>query len=58
VPLTYAFNGARDALFNGSGWGADVLVLLAWAVVLWPLALVLFGRSLAYAKRVGSLAQY
>jgi ABC-2 type transport system permease protein len=58
VPLTYAFNGARDALFNGSGWGTDVLVLLAWAVALWPVALVLFARGLAYAKRAGSLAQY
>jgi ABC-type uncharacterized transport system permease subunit len=58
VPLTYAFNGARDALFTGSGWGTDVLVLAAWAIVLWPLSLSLFWHALAYAKRVGSLAQY
>jgi ABC-2 type transport system permease protein len=58
VPLTYAFNGARDAIFSGSGWGTDALVLLAWAAALWPLALSLFAGALGYAKRVGSLAQY
>lgn len=58
VPLTYAFNGARDALFTGSGWETDLLVLLAWAAVLWPVALLVFARAFTYSKRAGSLAQY
>jgi len=58
LPLRFAFDGARSALFSGSGWGTDLLVLLVWAAVLWPLALFLFGRAFSFSKRAGSLAQY
>lgn len=58
VPITYAFEGARDALFTGSGWETDVLVLLAWSAVLWPLSLLLFARGFEHAKRAGTVAQY
>lgn len=58
VPLRYAFDGARHALFLGSDWGTDVLVLALWALALWPLALMLFSRALASAKRSGSLGKY
>lgn len=58
VPLTYAFDGVRDAMFVGSGWEGDVVALALWAVVLWPLGLAAFAGGLAYAKRAGSLAQY
>ena len=58
VPLTYAFDGVRAALFEGSGWESDVLALGLWALVLWPLGLAAFAGALAYAKRAGSLAQY
>jgi ABC-2 type transport system permease protein len=58
VPLTYAFDGARDAFFAGSGWGFDVLVLTAWAVLLWPIAVFLLGRASAFARRAGSLSEY
>jgi ABC-2 type transport system permease protein len=58
MPIKYAFDGARDALFGGQSWETDALVLAAWAVVLWPLAIVLFDRAGAFAKRKGSLSQY
>ena len=58
IPLRYAFDGARKALFEGSGWGTDVLVLLLFAVVLWPLSVFLFGKAGALARRAGSLAEY
>jgi ABC-2 type transport system permease protein len=58
VPLTYAFDGARDALFAGSGWEGDVLVLVAAAVVLWPVAVLLFSLAAAWARRAGSLSEY
>ena len=58
LPLRYAFDGARDALFTGGGWETDALVLLVWALVLWPVALFAFERSCAYARRTGSLSEY
>jgi ABC-2 type transport system permease protein len=58
VPLLYAFDGARDALFAGSGWETDCVALALWALILWPLALFLFDRAGAYARRAGSLSEY
>ena len=58
VPLLYAFDGARDALFAGSGWESDAAVLALWALVLWPMALFAFDRAGAYARRAGSLSEY
>ena len=58
IPLRYAFDGARQALFEGSGWGTDVLVLALFAVVLWPLSVFLFSKAGAWARRAGSLAEY
>src|SRR5262249_20827312 len=42
IPLKYAFDGARQALFVGSGWEGDVLILVVAAVLLWPLSVFLF----------------
>jgi ABC-2 type transport system permease protein len=58
VPLRYAFDGARDAIFAGTGWATDVLALLVWSLVLWPVAIVAFVASLSRAKAGGTLAQY
>ncbi len=58
LPLRYALDGTRDALFTGSGWETDALVLLVWGLVLWPVALISFERSAVYARRVGSLSEY
>lgn len=58
IPLRYAFDGARQALFEGSGWQTDVLVLLLFAVVLWPISVVLFSKAGAWARRAGTLAEY
>ena len=58
IPLRYAFDGARQALFAGTGWEGDVLALVAFAVVLWPLSVLLFGRAGAWARRAGSLSEY
>jgi ABC-2 type transport system permease protein len=58
VPITYAFDGARAAVFTGTGWANDLAALLAWSVVLWPLSVLAFARALAHSKRAGTLAQY
>lgn len=58
VPLRLAFDGARQALFQGSGWVPEALGLAAFAVAGIPVALWLFGRALEAARRNGSLGQY
>ncbi len=58
VPLRYAFDGARDAVFVGNGWGRDVLVLIGAAAILWPTALVVFSMALASARRRATLAEF
>jgi ABC-2 type transport system permease protein len=58
MPLRFAFDGVRDALFQGSGWGSDALVLTGFGVVGIPLAVWVFGRALGAARRAGSIGQY
>jgi ABC-2 type transport system permease protein len=58
VPPRFAFDGFRDALYEGSGWESDALVLLAFTVVTLPTAVWLFGRALDHTRRSGTLAQY
>lgn len=58
LPTRFAFDGVRDAIFSGEGWGLDALVLLAVAGAGIPLAARLFGLALESAQRAGSLAEY
>ena len=58
IPTRFAFEGVRAAIFRGEGWLEPLLKLLAFGVVALPIAVFLFDRALAYAKRSGSLAQY
>jgi len=58
VPTRFAFDGARSAIFSGSGWGADVAYLVLFAAAVLPLSLLLFRQALAVARRTGSLGQY
>jgi len=58
LPLRFAFDGARDALFTGEGWGPDALALAAFAAVGLPLAVWLFSRALHAARKAGSLGEY
>ena len=58
MPLRFAFDGARDALFLGSGWVSDAIGLAAFALIALPVALWLFGRAVDAARRNGSLGQY
>ena len=58
VPPRFAFDGLRHALYRGSGWEGDALVLAGFAAVTLPVAVWLFARALRYARRSGSLAQY
>lgn len=58
VPTRLAFDAVRAALYRGEGWIEPTLGLLAFAVVLMPIALWVFGRALATSRRRGSIAQY
>lgn len=58
VPLRFAYDGARNALFRGEGWGEDLLVLALFAAVAVPTSIWIFGKAIALAARHGSLAQY
>ncbi|HYP48843.1 MAG TPA: ABC transporter permease [Thermoleophilaceae bacterium] len=58
LPLRFAFDGVRDALFTGEGWSGDALALGAFTVLGLPLAVFLFGRALDAARRAGSLGEY
>jgi ABC-2 type transport system permease protein len=61
LPLTYALHGMRLAVLNGASWGeltADILALLAFCVVLFPLSLWLFRAAVERARAEGSLAHY
>jgi ABC-2 type transport system permease protein len=58
LPTRFIFDGVRSALFAGTGWGEDALVLLGYSVIGLPLALWAFTRAINYARRRGSLAEY
>ena len=61
LPLTYALDGMRLALLRGYSLYEvrfDLLVLLAFTLVLTPLALLVFRQALRRAKIEGSLTQY
>lgn len=58
LPLRFAFDGVREALFLGAGWGPDALALVAFALVGLPLAVLAFRRALTIARDAGTLAQY
>ncbi len=61
LPLTYALDGMRLAMLKGYSLyeiRLDLLVLLAFTLVLTPLALFVFRQALRRAKIEGSLAQY
>ena len=58
VPTRFAYDGLRQALFDGGGWSGDVLALLAFTAVAVPAALWLGGHALAFARRRGTLSQY
>jgi ABC-2 type transport system permease protein len=58
VPTRFAFDGLRDALYRGGGWGGDVAALAIIAAVSVPAAMWLFGAALRYGRRSGTLVQY
>ncbi|HVF53267.1 MAG TPA: ABC transporter permease [Actinomycetota bacterium] len=58
IPIHNAFDGVREALFAGNGYGSDALGLLLFASIALPLATLVFSRALRRSRRYGSLSEY
>lgn len=58
MPTRPAFDGLRDALFRGGGWGAEAGALAAIACVLLPVGVAALALAIGIARRRGSLGQY
>jgi ABC-2 type transport system permease protein len=58
MPVRFAFDGVRAALFTGEGWAGDALALVAFGAVMMPLALWAFAAASEHAKRTGSVSEY
>jgi ABC-2 type transport system permease protein len=61
LPITYALHAMRLALLAGATWREilpDLLALAGFAIVLFPLSLLVFARAVEWARRDGSLAHY
>ena len=61
IPITYALRVMRLSLLTGAGWqelAPDLLILLGFCVVLFPLSLVVFRYAVQRARQDGSLAHY
>jgi ABC-2 type transport system permease protein len=64
IPHTYVIQALRRVLMPsgevlaGPTAGQAMLALLAFAVVLYPIALWLFGRTLEYGRKIGALSGY
>lgn len=61
LPITYALRAMRLALLTGASWSTlapDLLALLLFCVLLFPLSLVAFRYAVERARQEGSLAHY
>lgn len=61
LPLTYGLEGLRGTLMRGqplSDFTGQILILLGFNLILFPLGAFAFRYALRYTKRVGSLGQY
>ena len=61
TPGYYGVRGMREALLAGAGFDGivdEVAILTGFAVVLLPIAVMMFGRSIVAAKRYGVLGSY
>jgi ABC-2 type transport system permease protein len=60
-PATYLLRAVRATIIDGAGVGAvagDIVVMAAFAVVLTPLSIVVFGAAERWAKRTGRLKRH
>lgn len=58
APTRFAFDGLRAAVFRGTDWAGDFVVLVLFSAVALPAAVGLFAIALRAVRRSGSLLQY
>jgi ABC-2 type transport system permease protein len=61
IPMTHALEGLRKTLLMGAGWrevAPQLMALALFVVVMWPIGIFIFGRSLRRARADGSLGHY
>jgi len=64
IPHTYVIQALRRVLMpqgsvlEGPSEGQAMIALLGFAVVLYPIAMWLFGRTLEYGRKIGALSGY
>jgi ABC-2 type transport system permease protein len=61
LPITYSLHGLRLALLQGASIRAvagDIITLLLFAVILFPLSLLVFRYAVKTAKEAGTLSLY
>jgi ABC-2 type transport system permease protein len=58
MPMRFAFDGVRAALFQGHGWAHNAFALVGFGAALAPIAAAAFAVALDRAKRAGTLSQY
>jgi ABC-2 type transport system permease protein len=58
MPVRFAFDGVRAALFTGHGWEHDAVALLAFGAALAPIALAAFALAFRHAKKAGTVSEY
>jgi len=61
LPVTHALKALRGVLLGGQGFAqvrTEILILLGFSIVLFPLAIAAFEYALRWAKKDGSLGRY
>jgi ABC-2 type transport system permease protein len=58
VPTRYAFEAVRASLYQGDHWARPVASLVLFAVIAFPLAVMLFSGAVKICLRQGTLSQY
>lgn len=61
LPITYSVSGMRHAILQGYTFGSlapDILILALFSIILLPLSLFVFERSVLKVKAEGGLVQY
>jgi len=58
LPTHFAFHGLRAAIFLGTDWQTDALVLFVFGVLSLPLANYLFRRAVDHTRAAGTLNQF
>ena len=58
LPTRWVFDGIREALFLGGGWGSEARALVLFSVIFLPLSLLAFSAALARARARGTLGEY